>query len=66
LLSLRAAGVRVLVSDPSPLRRTVAADLGAEIVVDLSADDPVAAVRDLTDGAGAAGAVDAAGVPGAL
>src|SRR5215211_5302855 len=66
LLALKARGVRVLVSDPSPMRRRVAAGLGAELVIDPSSDDPVAAARDLTGGVGAAGAVDAAGVPGAL
>ena len=66
LLALRAEGVRVLVSDPSPIRRRVASGLGAELVIDPSSDDPVAAARDLTGGVGAAGAVDAAGVVGAL
>lgn len=66
LLALRAADVRVLVSDPSPTRRAVASGLGAEHVLDPLADDVVVAARDLTDGWGAAGAVDAAGAAVAL
>ena len=65
LLSLRAGGVRVAVVDPSPLRRAGAAQLGAEVVLD-PGDDVRAAVHALTDGYGAAGSVDAAGVPSAL
>ena len=65
LLALRAAGVRVVVVDPSPLRRGSAAQLGAELVLD-PADDVRAAVHGLTDGSGAAASVDAAGVATAL
>jgi (R,R)-butanediol dehydrogenase/meso-butanediol dehydrogenase/diacetyl reductase len=66
LLALRAQGVRVLVSDPSPWRRDVALRLGAEQALDPVADDVVAAARDLTGGLGAAGALDAAGAAAAL
>lgn len=65
LLSLRAAGVRVAVVDPSPVRRDCAARLGAELVLD-PADDVRDAVHALTDGYGADGSIDAAGVPSAL
>jgi (R,R)-butanediol dehydrogenase/meso-butanediol dehydrogenase/diacetyl reductase len=65
LLSLRAADVRVAVVDPSPLRRACAVRLGAEVVLD-PADDVREAVHALTDGYGADGAVEAAGVPSAL
>lgn len=62
LLTFRREGVRVIMSDPAEMRRRVAASLGAILVVDPTTDDVVAAARDLTDGLGAAGAVDAAGV----
>lgn len=62
LLALRARGVETLVSDPSATRRDAARLLGATHVVDPAATDPVAALRDLTGGAGAAGSVEAAGV----
>jgi len=66
LLSLRAMGVRTVVADPAPLRRRVATELGADLVLDPTADDVVGAVRELTGGLGAAGAIDAAGVASAL
>lgn len=56
LLHLQVAlrrGGRVIVSDPLPARRQKALELGAHQVVDASEDDPVTAVRDLTDGRGA-------------
>jgi (R,R)-butanediol dehydrogenase/meso-butanediol dehydrogenase/diacetyl reductase len=66
LLALRARGVRVIASDPSSLRRETVRSLGVEHVLDPVATDVVAAVRDLTDGIGAAASVDAAGAPAAL
>jgi (R,R)-butanediol dehydrogenase / meso-butanediol dehydrogenase / diacetyl reductase len=66
LLSLRVLGIRCVVSDPSAVRRDAAESLGAEQVLDPASDDTVAVVRELTDGAGADGAVDAAGVDPAL
>jgi (R,R)-butanediol dehydrogenase / meso-butanediol dehydrogenase / diacetyl reductase len=66
LLTLRAIGVRVVVSDPSPLRRTVCADLGAHAVLDPAGVDIVSAILDLTGGKGADASVDAAGVPAAF
>lgn len=66
LLALRALGAACAVSDPAGVRREAARSLGAEHVLDPSTDDVVAAVRELTSGTGAAGAVDAAGVDPAL
>jgi L-iditol 2-dehydrogenase len=43
-------GARVIVVDPVPLRRDVAKRLGADAVVDPTAGDPIAAVKDLTKG----------------
>ena len=58
------AGARVIATDLSPARLTVARELGAAETVDASAcDDTVAAVRALTqDGEGADVAIDATGV----
>ena len=62
LLALRALGVEdVVVSEPAPERRTVAAALGASLVLDPGATDVAAAVREHTRGAGVAVAIDAAG-----
>ena len=66
LLVLRARGVRVIVSDPSPLRRQVMRSLGAATVLDPTEVDVVTAIRDLTGGRGAAASVDAAGVPAVI
>ena len=52
-LVLRARGVRVIVSDPSPLRREVMRALGAPVVLDPGEADVVTAIRDLTGGHGA-------------
>ena len=65
-LVLRARGIRVVVSDPSPLRRQVMLGLGASVVLDPGEADVVTAIRDLTGGHGAHASVDAAGVPAAI
>jgi (R,R)-butanediol dehydrogenase / meso-butanediol dehydrogenase / diacetyl reductase len=62
-LTLRRRGVNAIIVDPSPLRRAVLAGLGARWLLDPSACDVVAAIRDLTAGRGADASVDAAGVP---
>lgn len=50
----KAEGITTIVSEPSPLRRQKALDAGvADHIIDPVADDPVARVRDLTDGLGA-------------
>jgi (R,R)-butanediol dehydrogenase/meso-butanediol dehydrogenase/diacetyl reductase len=66
LLALHARGVRLIASDPSRLRREAAVALGVGEVLDPLETDIVAAVRDLTDGVGAAASVDAAGATAAL
>jgi (R,R)-butanediol dehydrogenase/meso-butanediol dehydrogenase/diacetyl reductase len=65
-LTLLARGIEVIVVDPSPLRRAVLKRLGARATLDPSDCDPIAAIRDLTDGRGAHASVDAAGVPAAF
>jgi len=64
--ALKAKGVtRVLVSEPSPSRRDVIAQLGAR-VIDPVQEDLAAAVARLTSGDGVDAAFDAAGVGPAL
>src|ERR1700722_4537825 len=65
-LTLKARGVDVIIVDPSPLRRKVLKRLGAHATLDPNDCDPVAAIRDLTEGRGAHASVDAAGVPAAF
>jgi (R,R)-butanediol dehydrogenase/meso-butanediol dehydrogenase/diacetyl reductase len=65
-LTLKARGVDAIVVDPSPLRRAVVSRLGARVTLDPGDCDPVAAIRDLTQGRGAHASVDAAGVPAAF
>ncbi len=60
----RLSGARsVIVSEPSPGRRRAALDAGADIVVDPTAEDLPAIVRDATRGIGADVAIVAIGVP---
>jgi threonine dehydrogenase-like Zn-dependent dehydrogenase len=56
----RRAGARVLVAETATRRRTLASQLGLEV---LDTDDPVADLRARTGGRGAEIAVDAAGAP---
>ena len=49
----KAAGARVIGVVGGPAKASVAADLGADIVIDRRADDFVAAVKDATGGRGA-------------
>ncbi len=57
---------QVIAIDVDRARLDTAASLGVAETVDARAIDPVAAVREITDGDGVAVAVDAAGVPGTL
>ena len=52
--------------DPVEFKRKTALDLGATHVLDPTADDVVATLRELTDGRGADVALDTAGVPGVV
>jgi (R,R)-butanediol dehydrogenase/meso-butanediol dehydrogenase/diacetyl reductase len=60
-LTLKRRGVEAIVVDPSPTRRAALARLGARQVLDPTACDVVAAIRDLTGGRGAHASIDAAG-----
>jgi threonine dehydrogenase-like Zn-dependent dehydrogenase len=53
-----AMGARIIALDTSPERRKLAEKMGAETVLDPAADDPVAALRELTRGQGVDLALD--------
>ncbi len=55
------AGVRVVAVETDAARRALAREFGAAAVIDPSAEDAVARMRDLTDGQGADAAIDFAG-----
>ncbi len=60
----RAMGAgRVLAADPSSDRRRLAAQLGADVVLDTD-DSLESAIADLTDGRGADAVIECAGAPG--
>jgi threonine dehydrogenase-like Zn-dependent dehydrogenase len=56
-----AMGARVIAVDPSPERRRLAAELGADAVIDPKAADPVEAIHTLTGGQGAECTMDCTG-----
>jgi L-iditol 2-dehydrogenase len=58
----RNRGARVIVSDPLAARLETARQLGAHDVIDASAGDPIAQVKDLTEGRGADAVIVAVGV----
>jgi 2-desacetyl-2-hydroxyethyl bacteriochlorophyllide A dehydrogenase len=60
LAALRGAG-RVIVSEPDENRRDTARALGADVVIDPFAADPVEQLRELTDGRGADVVIEAVG-----
>lgn len=57
---------RVLVIEALPLRRRLAERLGADVVINAVAEDPVARVRELTDGRGAEVVIETVGGPPGL
>jgi threonine dehydrogenase-like Zn-dependent dehydrogenase len=61
----RAMGARVIALDVVPERRKLAADFGADAVIDPGATDPVDALRELTDGAGVDAALECSAHPDA-
>jgi threonine dehydrogenase-like Zn-dependent dehydrogenase len=66
LAALRASGAVVVVSEPDPFRRATALAMGADAVIDPSAEDYVEAVRRLSDGRGASVTYMAIGIPAAI
>jgi len=63
---VRAAGGRVVVSEPDPPRRALAQRLGAEVVVDPTAERLADAVASVTNGTGVDVALETAGRPAPL
>ena len=60
----RAAGARqVIAVEPNDFRRDLAKQMGADLVVDPSGEDPVVAVMDATEGHGAQVVLEMSGVP---
>jgi threonine dehydrogenase-like Zn-dependent dehydrogenase len=60
-----AMGARVIALDVTPERRALAREFGADAVLDPAADDPVAALKDLTRGQGVDLALDCSGAEAA-
>src|ERR1700680_750704 len=58
-----AMGARVIALDVSAERLKRATEFGADALIDPKADDPVAAIKALTHGAGADLALDTSGAP---
>ena len=52
------SGARVIVSELDPVRMDVARKMGADIVINAGEADPIAQVKELTEGRGVAGLVD--------
>ena len=65
LLIAKGMGARVIGVDVIPERLELASKLGADVVIDGSRMDPVAAIRDLTHGEGASVAIDYSASPAA-
>jgi (R,R)-butanediol dehydrogenase/meso-butanediol dehydrogenase/diacetyl reductase len=65
--ALKAAGVdRVIVVEPAEARKAKAPGAGADVVLDPTSDDVLAAVADLTGGAGADVSFECAGIDAVL
>jgi L-iditol 2-dehydrogenase len=60
-VSAVAMGARVVAVDVIPERLALAQKLGADVVVDAGATDPVAAIRDITGGRGASASLETSG-----
>ena len=59
----KAMGARVIAVDVIAERLALAAEIGADVVVDASETDAEAAIRDMTGGEGADATLDATGIP---
>lgn len=65
LLAKQAGAAKIIVLEPNSQRAAAAKALGADVVIDPMAEDPVAAVKALTGGLGVHEAVDFSGsIPG--
>ncbi|MGI6511317.1 MAG: zinc-dependent alcohol dehydrogenase [Catenisphaera adipataccumulans] len=63
VLCAKKQGARVIVSEPDNARRAFAQKLGADIVIDPMASDPVKQIRDITHGHGADVVEDTTALP---
>ena len=64
---VRAVGARQVVAvEPNDYRRDLAKRMGADLTIDPSSEDPVAAVLDATGGHGAEVVLEMSGVPGVI
>ncbi len=59
----KAMGAKVIAVDVIPERLALADELGADVVVDASSEDPESCIRELTNGEGADATLDATGIP---
>jgi L-iditol 2-dehydrogenase len=66
LAVLRSTGAVILVSEPDPVRRAKALEMGAHAVIDPSSEDYVETVKQLTGGRGASATYLAIGAPSAI
>jgi erythritol/L-threitol dehydrogenase len=57
---------RLIVTDTKPQRLQIARDLGADVVIDVSDQDPTGVIQDLTDGYGCDVFIEATGYPTAV
>ena len=62
----RQHGAHVLLSEPNEARRTLAARLGADVVVDPTAEDLASVAREVTRGIGLDRVVEAVGTPATI
>ncbi len=63
LLAARLAGAgKVVMTDASPRRLSIAANLGADVIVNVAEQDPTEAVLSETDGLGAHAVIEAVGI----
>jgi L-iditol 2-dehydrogenase len=63
ILAARMKGAgRIIVTDLSPHRLELAQTLGADITVNIAERDPIAAVKEVTEGTGADAAIEAVGI----
>jgi L-iditol 2-dehydrogenase len=66
MLSCKASGAPVIMVEPQAFRQQMARDLGADLVVDPTAEDVVAGVLEATGGRGATLVLECSGSNGAL
>jgi threonine dehydrogenase-like Zn-dependent dehydrogenase len=62
-LAKASGAARTVISEPHPSRRAIAAQLGADLIVDPRATDLLAAINELTDGIGCDAVLEAVGHP---